>query len=357
MESSFYIWLARNSRDWSQNATNLIDSSNQPQPSHSAKSVLLPNSKKPLPSKATIPVKPAIPVKPECAGLINKGNTCYANYIFQALKVIPTMWSQWASESSSLSPLVRFIVLNMSLLSRSSHAAVDPTNFLRALQCKMSSIRKDPFNFNSQQDVPEILGVVLEELEGDSSLVENVLPITLRTTITCNTCFCSSITEDKSDILILPTFNQISSCLNESLKPEFLSGEHMWPCPQCSELRESTRETSISNCGHVLIVQLNRFSKFHGNTFKHTRFVECLPVKDHILTVPLKLDDNVSFSKEFSLVATINHSGSLNAGHYWAFIKDNIYKSWFRCDDHSILKVKPSTLNNTTSYVLFYVSS
>ena len=45
MEFSFYIWLARNSRDWSQNATDLIDSSNQSQSSHSAKSVL-PNSKK-----------------------------------------------------------------------------------------------------------------------------------------------------------------------------------------------------------------------------------------------------------------------------------------------------------------------
>ena len=105
-----------------------------------------------------------------------------------------------------------------------------PQIFLRALQCKMSSICKDPFNFNSQQDVPEILGVVLKELKGDSSLVENVLPITLCTTITCNTCFCSSIKEDKSDILILPTFNQISSSLNESLKPEPLSGEHMWSC-------------------------------------------------------------------------------------------------------------------------------
>ena len=184
---------------------------------------------------------------------------------------------------------------------------------------------------------------MLEELKGDSSLVENVFPITLRTTITCNTCFCSSIKEDKSDILILPTFNQISSSLIESLKPETLSGEHMWSCPQCSELRESTRET--------------RFTKFNGDTFKDTRFVECLPVEDHILRVPLKLDDNVSFSKEFSLVATINHSGSLNAGHYWAFIKDNISKSWFECDDRSVLKVKPSTLNNTTSYVLFYVRS
>ena len=95
---------------------------------------------------------------------------------------------------------------------------------------------------------------------------------------------------------------------------------------------EICRLDDSSNCGHVLIIQLNRFSKFYGDTFKDTRFVECLPVKDHILTVPLKLDD-VSFSKEFSLVATINYSGSLNAGHYWAFIKDNISISWFKCDD------------------------
>ena len=112
--------------------------------------------------------------------------------------------------------------------------------------------------------MPEILGVVLEELKGDSSSVENVLSITLRTTITCNTCFCSSIKEDKSDILILPTFNQIYSSLTESLKPETLSGKHMWSCPQCSGLRESTRETS----GHVLIIELNRFTKFNGDTFK-----------------------------------------------------------------------------------------
>ena len=74
------------------------------------------------------------------------------------------MWSQWASESSSLSPL------NMSLLSRSSRPAVDPTNVLSALQCKMSSIRKQP-----TRCAGDIRGV-LEELKGDSSLVENVLP-------------------------------------------------------------------------------------------------------------------------------------------------------------------------------------
>ena len=81
-----------------------------------------------------------------------------------------------------------------------------------------------------------------------------------------------------------------------------------------------------------------------------------LGLNKKVISALSPIEDNVSFSKEFSLVATINHSGSLNSGHYWAFIKDNISKSWFKCD-RSVLKVKPSTLNNTTSYVLFYVRS
>ena len=110
----------------------------------------------------------------------------------------------------------------------------------------------------------------------------------------------------------------ISSSLNKSLKPETLSGEHMWSCPEsCSELRESTRETSVSSCGQVLLIQLNRFTKFNGDTFKDTRFVECLPVKDHILTVPLKLDDNVYFSKEFSLVAQKMAKQNVNIKNMW----------------------------------------
>ena len=49
-------------------------------------------------------------------------------------------------------------------------------------------------------------------------------------------------------------------------------------------------------------------------------------------------------SKIYSLVATINHSGNLNAGHYWAFVKDS--DAWLECNDSSVLKVKSSALNN-----------
>ena len=127
----------------------------------------------------------------------------------------------------------------------------------------------------------------------------------------------------------------------------------MWYCPQCSSNQNATMDSIITKCGSVLILHLKRYDSFLGNVFKDTKFVECLPHPNHVLEIPIEQNDSVSFSNKYSLIATINHSGSLNAGHYWAFIKKN--NLWLQCNDSSVLKVKPSTLNNTSSYVLFYV--
>ena len=71
----------------------------------------------------------------------------------------------------------------MALLKRST-APVDTSNFLRALDQKMKSIHARPFNFNSQQDVPEIMNTVLDELKGLSPLAGSIFSSTVVTTIT-----------------------------------------------------------------------------------------------------------------------------------------------------------------------------
>lgn len=45
---------------------------------------------------------------------------------------------------------------------------------------------------------------------------------------------------------------------------------------------------------------------------------------------------NIVISR-YSLFAVINHSGSLDAGHYTAFIRQQ-HDHWFKCDDHLITK-------------------
>ena len=98
---------------------------------------------------------------------INKGNTSYANAILQTLGVFPLLWNRVLSESPSLSTLLKSITLNRKIKSR-SNKPVDPSNFLWALARKISESRHVPFNFNSQQDVAEVLQFVIDELKGTS---------------------------------------------------------------------------------------------------------------------------------------------------------------------------------------------
>ena len=51
----------------------------------------------------------------------------------------------------------------------------------------------------SQQDAHKILQVVLEELKGSSLIAQDILSTTVKTTITCNTYFSSSVQEQNYD--------------------------------------------------------------------------------------------------------------------------------------------------------------
>ena len=74
--------------------------------------------------------------------------------------------------------------------------SIDPSGFLRALSSKMSLIHNHHFNFNTQQDVPEILQVLLDEITGTSVLANNFLKTTIRTSISCTSCLCDSENEE-----------------------------------------------------------------------------------------------------------------------------------------------------------------
>ena len=345
MECSFCIWLARNNKDLNPSTANcnLNDPSKETCNSPSSLSSLKQTIKPVSNAKSTRPV-----------GFINKGNTCYANSILQVLSVVPNLWNRVPSESNTLSPMLRAISLNMAV-KKNSTKPVDPSNFLWALKRKLSIIRGVPFNFNTQQDVAEILQVVLDELKGISIAASHLICNTQKITVSCNTCFCSSVSEENLDIVTLPVSADIQTSMNQFLKPQILTSQNKWFCPSCNLLCESTRETCIINSAPILIIQLCRFSNQGGQLVKNENFFSCTQSESNKdLTVPITIEDEVSFTNKYSLIATINHSGTLNRGHYWAFIKDLHSSTWYSCNDKSVFNVEENYVNNATSYILFY---
>ena len=61
-----------------------------------------------------------------------------------------------------------------------------------------------------------------------------------------------------------------------------------------------------------------------GVATKNAAPVVCSPY----LSVPVRVDDEVTGSRNFALVSGICHSGTLTSGHYSAFVRDNVCGVW-----------------------------
>ena len=372
-KSSFFIWLSRNTFEWSPDlsCTQPIFKSNKFVQVFSKNCSLSPVKVAPkkakVPSKAqTLHVLPKSSKKKDFnrVGFFNKGQTCYANSILQALYVVPEIWSKCSAstsskcsastskESGSISRLTKSFLLNMTIKEKHNRSTpIDPSGFLWALQCQYHSLGHPEFKFNCQYDVVEILRVVLDELSLNSPPGQNIHAIQILTSLFCNSCHCSSDALDFVPILTLPLARSISASIDKFLASESMEGENSVFCHVCGEKRESFKDTSFAECGDVLIIQLERYSFINGNTIKDQRHVNLTPPT---LRIPHGTDGEISFVKSYDLKAVINHSGTATSGHYWANVFDKNSGFWLKCDDTSVTKIKLEELNSSNSYLLFY---
>ena len=70
------------------------------------------------------------------------------------------------------------------------------------------------------------------------------------------------------------------------------------------------------------------------------------------LRLHIAADEQVCLYREFTLKATINHSGTMQAGHYWAHIKNEDNSGWLKCNDTSVIATLINGLSSTSSAFL-----
>ena len=88
-----------------------------------------------------------------------------------------------------------------------------------------------------------------------------------------------------------------------------------------------------------------RFNQLGSNqVVKDKTNVQCI----NDLIVDSGVDNDVSFHLKYRICATVNHSGTLNAGHYTAFVKENTssIETWSLCNDKAVTKSKRLCVDN-----------
>ena len=159
--------------------------------------------------------------------------------------------------------MLQVIGLNTAV-KKNSNKSIFPSNFLQVLKRNLSGTIVAPLYFNSRQHVTEILQAVLNELKGVSLAASSLISNTLRTTLSCNTCLCFSVSEENLDILPLQVSTDIQTSLNQFLSPVTLLSLNKWFCSSCKTLSESTRKTCVTNSAPILAIQLCCFSNQGG---------------------------------------------------------------------------------------------
>ena len=371
MKSSFCIWAARDDPSWKPDVvtwTSTLGKSSTQTTNSSENSPTITRSatvQKPLRAvQQTLKSKPdtnhSVTSKPNTAklsnkipiGLLNLGNTCYANSLIQSLFFTPEIWSKVPSTFHSSSPFIKSFMLVMSFL-RNNNTVFDPRFFLSKLGSLISKATGNPFIVNKAHDAPEVLQFMLDEILQCPSLPTKLIQFSLVNTISCTECQSSSIQEDKHSILQVVASCSVQQSIVQLQQTTMLEGENMWDCPLCKEKKEAIRSTRFSSLPTVLIIHIKRFTNIlPSQFFKNSIDVSCtspLSIFEHV-------DDAAYIKRTYNIRAIVHHSGTLDNGHYTASVFDKKQNKWFKCNDKAVVP-ETTKFNKKTPYVLFYVQN
>nr|CAD7462492.1 unnamed protein product [Timema tahoe] len=167
-----------------------------------------------------------------------------------------------------------------------------------------------------------------------------------------------------------PSHTTLLDCLERFTQAEHLGSSAKIKCSKCQSYQESTKQFTMNKLPVVVNFHLKRFEHSSGFRKKISTFI---PFPEELDMTPfmshrrnLNFNNNISnshTSKErasitikdnrYSLFAVVNHSGSLDAGHYTAYVRQH-RNHWYKCDDNIISKANIQEVLDSEGYAYFY---
>lgn len=124
----------------------------------------------------------------------------------------------------------------------------------------------------------------------------------------------------------------LEECLDLYSKPEILSADESWYCPDCKVHVQAMKQLDLWKAPDIIAIHFKRFnySELRRYPSKISTRID-FPLEGLDLTERAHGPNNGK-SLEYDLIAVDNQRGSMNFGHYTAYMKDFISGDWYYCN-------------------------
>ncbi|XP_068666951.1 ubiquitin C-terminal hydrolase 15-like [Aristolochia californica] len=306
-------------------------------------------------------------------GLLNCGNSCYANAVLQCLTSTKPLMIYLLRRSHSSACRERDWCLMCELeqhvaMMREGGGPLSPSPILsrmRNIGCRMGA--------GNQEDAHEFLRLLVASmqsicLEGlgsekeidpklqESTFIQHTFGGRLRSKVMCLRCHHESERyENIMDLTleILGWVESLEDALTQFTAPEDLDGENMYRCGRCAAYVKARKQLSIHEAPNILTIVLKRFQ-----TGKYGKINKCITFPDMLDMIPF-MTGNGDSPPLYMLYGVVVHLDTQNAsfsGHYVSYVKD-VQGIWFKIDDTQVEPVPMSQVMSEGAYILFYSRS
>ncbi|KAK8545499.1 hypothetical protein V6N13_066777 [Hibiscus sabdariffa] len=306
-------------------------------------------------------------------GLLNCGNSCYANAVLQCLTCTKPLSIYLLHRSHSRACYGKDWCLMCELeqhvmLLRERGGPLSSSRILsciRTINCQMGD--------GSQEDAHEFLrllvtsmqAICLERLGGEhkvdprlqeTTFIQHTFGGHLLSKVKCLRCFHESERYENIMDLTLEIFGWVEpleDALTQFTRPEDLDGENMYRCGRCAGYVRAQKQLCIHEAPNILTIVLKRFQEG-----KYGKINKCITFPDMLDMVPF-MTGTGDIPPLYMLYAVVVHLDTLNAsfsGHYVSYVKD-LRGNWFRIDDTEVHSVSLNQVMSEGAYILFYMRS
>lgn len=341
-------------------------------------------------------------------GLINLGNTCFMNCILQALTHTPLLRDYFLADLHEChydGEKSICLVCEMCRLFQEFYSGKSTPHIpLKLLHLVWTHARH--LAGYEQQDAHEFLIATLDILHRHCKgadvniqeaivnnphncdcIIDQIFTGGLQSDVICQACNNVSTTIDPFwDISLDLGPKSLLDCLERFTRQEYLGSTAKIKCSKCQSYQESTKQLSMKKLPIVASFHLKRFEHSNRLHKKISTFIsfplylDMSPFKASRRATTNNINNGTSNNNssnntannheansssssssssaddentKYCLFAVVNHSGTIETGHYTAYIRQ-CRDQWFKCDDHLITRASVQEVLQSEGYLLFY---